>query len=50
MVLGYYSNIKAGLMDPGAPANPWILFRKPSGTPLAPHFKVSGGLLGNFQA
>ena len=50
MVLGCYSNIKAGFKDPVAPADPWIPFRKFSGTPLAPHFKVSGGLLGNFQA
>ena len=50
MVLGCYSNIKAGLMDPVAPADLWNLFRKLSGTPLAPHLKVSGGLLGNFQA
>jgi hypothetical protein len=50
MVLGCYSNIKAGFKDPVASADHWNRFRKFSGIPSAPHFKVSGGLLGNFQA
>jgi len=50
VVLGCYSNIRAGFVEPGTPADRWNLLRKISETPSAPHIKVSGGILGNFQA